>query len=75
MDDRPFPREAFDCAPAMRIEAQERLTALQFSQLHTHLNKIEDMMQRLERRLWLTVFGVVGVILAQAAQSLLAATP
>jgi hypothetical protein len=55
----------------MRIEAQERLAALQFSQLHTQLGKIEDMMHRLERRLWLTVFGVVGVILAQAAQSLL----
>lgn len=28
-------------------------------------------MERLEKRLWITVYGVVGVILAQAAQSLL----
>ncbi len=71
----PFPREAFDCAPAMRIEAQERLTALQFAQLHKQLNKIEEMMERLERRLWLTVYGVVGVILAQAFQSVLTVAP
>lgn len=70
-----FGREAFECAPALRIEAQERITALQFSQLHKQLSKIEEMMERLERRLWLTVYGVVGVILAQAFQSILTVTP
>ena len=33
------------------------------------------MMMRLERRLWLTVYGVVAAILAQAFQSLLAVNP
>lgn len=68
-------REPFECAPSLRIEAQERLTSLQFSQLHTQLEKIEAMMERLERRLWLTVYGVIGVILAQAFEQILNATP
>ncbi len=69
------PRETFECGPSLRIEAQERLVALQFSQLNTQLNKIEVMMERLERRLWLTVYGVVGVILAQAFESILTNAP
>jgi len=69
------PREIFECGPSLRLEAQERLVALQFSQLHTQLAKLEETMHRLERRLWLTVYGVVGVILAQAFQSILTVGP
>ena len=36
---------------------------------------IEALMERLERRLWLTVYGVVAVILAQAVQSFLVVAP
>ncbi|WP_296417358.1 hypothetical protein [Pseudooctadecabacter sp.] len=68
-------RDSFECGPSLRIEAHERLAALQFAQLNTQLGKIETMMERLERRLWLTVYGVVGVILAQAFESILTATP
>jgi hypothetical protein len=68
-------RETFKCGPSLRIDAQERMSALQFAQLNTQLGKIEVMMERLERRLWLTVYGVVGVILAQAFQSVLTVTP
>jgi len=75
MAERAYPRQAFDCAPSLRIEAHERLAALQFAQLNTQLQKIEVMMERLERRLWLTVYGVVGVILAQAVQSIQSVTP
>jgi len=67
--------EPFECGPSLRIEAQERLTALQFAQLNTQMNKIETMMERLERRLWLTVYGVVAVILAQAFESILTVAP
>ena len=67
--------EGFACAPGMRIEAQEKLATLQFGQLNAQLGKIEAMMERLEKRLWLTVYGVVGVILAQALQSILAVAP
>ena len=63
--------EAFDCAPALRLEAHERLAKLQFDSLNKRLDRIEELIERLDRRLWLTVYGVVGVILAQAFGSLL----
>ena len=63
--------EAFDCAPALRLEAHERVAKLQFDALASRLERIEAVMERLEKRLWLTVYGVVAVILAQAVQPLL----
>lgn len=64
--------EPFDCAPALRLEAHERVAKLQYDGLNTRLDRIEAVMERLEKRLWLTVYGVVAVILAQAVQPLLA---
>ncbi len=66
---------SFLCAPGLRIDTQERLTELKFAQLNQALEKLENMMERLEKRLWLTVYGVVGVILAQAVQSILGHLP
>ena len=63
--------EAFDCAPALRLEAHERVAKLQFDSLNKRLDRIEALIERLEKRLWLTVYGVVGVILAQALSSLM----
>lgn len=65
--------EAFDCAPALRLEAHERVAKLQFDSLNKRLDRIEALIERLEKRLWLTVYGVVGVILAQAFQSVIEA--
>lgn len=67
--------EKFDCAPALRLEAFERVAKLQFDGLNRRLDKIEEMIERLERRLWLAVYGVLGVILAQAIQSLITTSP
>ena len=61
--------EAFDCAPALRLEAHVRVAKLQFDSLNKRLDRIEALIERLEKRLWLTVYGVVGVILAQAFSS------
>ena len=47
----------------------------QHAHLCRRLDQIEEMMERLERRLWLTVYGVAAVILAQAFQSLLVVAP
>ena len=63
--------EAFECAPALRLEAHERVANLQFESLNKRLDRIEALIERLEKRFWLTVYGVVGVILAQAFSSLM----
>ena len=63
--------EAFDCAPALRLEAHERVATLQFEGISKRLDRIEALIERLEKRLWLTVYGVVAVILAEAVLPLL----
>ena len=45
--------------------------ALQFGQVEKRLERIEALMGMLEKRLWMTVYGVVAVILTQAVQSIL----
>ncbi|WP_126975634.1 GTA head formation protein, RCAP_rcc01685 family [Frigidibacter oleivorans] len=54
-----------------RFEATERIMALQFSAVEKRLERIEALIEGLERRLWMTVFGVAGVILTEAVQSLI----
>lgn len=67
--------EAFDCAPALRLQAHERVSQLQIDALNQRLEKIEQLMERLEKRLWLAVYGVVAAILGQFFQGLLVAVP
>ena len=69
------PRETapFECAPGLRLAAHERVSQVQHEHICRRLDRLEQMMERLERRLWLTVYGVVAVILAQAMQSVLVA--
>ena len=59
----------------MRLQAHEQVSGIHFDNLAKRLDRIEVMMERLERRLWLTVYGVVAVILGQAVQSFMAMTP
>lgn len=66
--------EGFDAASA-RIEANERVTKLQFEALDQRLGRIELAIERLEKRLWLAVYGVAGVILAQGVLSLMDVVP
>lgn len=65
----------FDCAPGLRLAAHERVAEIQHEHLCRRLDQIEEMMERLEKRLWLAVYGVAAVILAQAFQSILVETP
>ncbi|UXU74979.1 MULTISPECIES: GTA head formation protein, RCAP_rcc01685 family [unclassified Paracoccus (in: a-proteobacteria)] len=58
-----------------RFDTQERIMALQFGQVERRLERIEGLIEGLERRLWMTVYGVVAVILTQAVQSILTFTP
>jgi hypothetical protein len=54
----------FDAATA-RIEANERVQDERWQALNFRLEAIEASLERLERRLWLAVFGMVSVVLAQ----------
>ena len=58
-----------------RIEIQERIMALQFGTVEKRLERIEALIEGLERRLWMTVYGVVAVILTQAVQGILEFAP
>ena len=58
-----------------RFETQERIMALQFGQVEKRLERIEALMGALEKRLWVAVYGVVAVILAQAVQSIMEFAP
>ena len=64
----------FDAAHA-RIEVNERVAEERWSALEFRLCRIEAMLERLERRLWLTVYGVLAAILAQVGVSLLPNLP
>ena len=61
----------FDCAPGLRLAAHERLMQLQQEHLNRRLDRLEQMMERLERRLWFAVYGVCAVALGQAFRSLM----
>lgn len=67
--------EAFDCAPALRLEANERVAMLKFQAIAERQKKLEEAMERLERRLWFAVYGIAGAMLAQALQPLFTALP
>lgn len=60
----------FDAANA-RIEANERVAEERWQALEYRLKAIESLLDRLERRLWLAVFGVVSVVLAQGINDLI----
>lgn len=69
-----LPGEApFECVPGLRLAAHERVSAIHHENICRRLERLDQAMERLERRLWLTVYGVVAMILAQALQSVLAA--
>lgn len=70
MNDHPS-FEPFACAPGMRLQAHERLTDVHQAQLRAHLERVEAAIERLERRMWLAVYGVAAALLGQAAQHLL----
>ena len=63
-------RVPYDEAQA-RIEANERVCGVRWAALEFRLNRIEEALERLERRLWLTVYGVAAAVLAQLAVTLL----
>ena len=64
--------DSFD-PTAARIETHERVSEERWSALDYRLGHIEAALERLERRLWLMVFGVAAFLLAQGAEALVMA--
>ncbi|MBK5934227.1 hypothetical protein C8N32_10247 [Rhodovulum imhoffii] len=62
----------FEAAHA-RIDANERVAQERWAALDYRLGRIEAGLEQLDRRLWLAVYGVVGVVLAEGAAQILAA--
>ena len=59
----------FDAANA-RIDANERVQEERWQALNFRLEGIETALERLEKRLWLAVFGMISVVLAQGLHDL-----
>lgn len=64
--------DSFDAATA-RIEANERVSEERWNALDFRLKQIETSLERLEKRVWLGVYGVAGFLLAQGVEALLRA--
>ncbi|QCO54600.1 hypothetical protein EOK75_01520 [Pseudorhodobacter turbinis] len=64
--------DSFDAATA-RIEANERVAEERWVGLEYRLGQIEGSLDRLEKRLWLGVYGVTAFLLAQGAEAVLKA--
>lgn len=67
-----FLYDSFDAAHA-RIEANERVAEERWNGLEYRLGQIETMLERLEKRIWLGVYGVATFLLAQGAEAVLRA--
>ncbi len=65
--------DSFDAASA-RIEANERVAQERWTALDYRLGQIDAVLERLERRIWLGVFGVAAYLLAQIFETLMKAT-
>lgn len=61
-----FLYDSFDATHA-RIEANERVAHERWQALEQRLGQIEMVLDRLERRIWMAVYGALVFMLAQGA--------
>lgn len=66
-----FLYDSFDAAQA-RIEANERVASERWAALEFRLARIEQALERLEKRIWLGLSGAFGVLAAQLLSLFLA---
>jgi hypothetical protein len=67
-----FVYDSFDAAAA-RIEANERVAEERWAALDWRLSQIDAVLERLEKRIWLGVYGVAAFLAAQMAEALIQA--
>lgn len=76
---RPQPRtsgsrylyEPFEYARADTVQANERVQDERWRALEYRLGQIEVMLERLERRVWFTIFGVTAAVLSETVTGFL----
>ena len=64
--------DSFDAAAA-RIEANERVAEERWAALDYRLGQIDAVLERLEKRSWVGVYGVAAFLLAQMAEAVMQA--
>ncbi len=69
-----FLYEPFDRASA-RIDAHERVTEERWKALERRLAQIEDGLDRLEKRVWIAVFGSAAFLASELAYSIYVNSP
>ena len=62
-------------ATAARVETIEKVNEERWKNLERRIIGIENMLERLEKRLWLAVYGIAAFILTQAIYSLIQINP
>jgi hypothetical protein len=67
-----FLYEPFDVTQA-RLDVAEKIAEERWTQLERRLVHMETTLDRLERRMWLAVYGAASLILANIAYGLLSA--
>ena len=67
-----FLYDSFDAATA-RIEANERVAEERWAGLEYRLGQIDAVLERLEKRIWVGVYGVAAFMLAQMAETVIRA--
>jgi hypothetical protein len=67
-----FLYDSFDVAAA-RIDANERVAQERWVALEFRLAQIDATLERLEKRIWVGVYGVAGFLLAQMAETIVTA--
>jgi hypothetical protein len=65
-----FLYDSFDAASA-RIEANERVADERWAALDYRLAQIDAVLERLEKRIWVGVYGVAAFLLTQMAEALM----
>ena len=66
--------EPFEYARADTVQANERVQDERWRALEYRLGQIEVMLERLERRVWFTIFGVTAAVLSETVTGLLGGT-
>lgn len=67
-----FLYDGFDPTSA-RLEANERVAEERWAALEFRLSQIDTVLERLEKRIWIGVYGVAAFLLSQMAEAIISA--